>query len=1206
MSSEPDFDDAVLYDFLLLLQSDDEQGRLRSPADYVAFYPAHESAVRREYASFVNPEMDEFEGGSAQRIGPYNLLDELGRGGQGTVYLAEDTHLGRRVALKVLSTALGAIPMDRLARFEREAKVVARLDHPGICPIFEAVLDADMAYIAMRYVSGETLAQRITAARNRVALGANREVQEAQATSALAQLHCRPSSSDELATLWTYFERAARALQAAHDEGVVHRDIKPGNLMVTDGAQPVLLDFGIAHAHGAGLETLTRSGDVFGTLLYMPPEQLRGDMSRNVDHRADIYALGASMFEALTLRPPFRGGDQLALTEAIMHAPVPEVCNAQPELPAAVQGVLETALDKEPRRRYRSATEFADDIARLREDQTVVGKRVGAWLRVRRFAWRRPALTASVIALVIATALSTAWWSESSSLDEVRNQRAEAELIELVQGMWKEQQIERRDPAAGLIYAEYWSKLEQTPDSRAAYLESLEGIWERRRIRVSRDRNSRIQAVGPDRMLCGDEGGHLRLFDMETGLRLDAQDDNVDGQESDCIDRIVVDDSRKHVLTVSKGGQLREWSLEDLSDNQELTSTGPGFIDAAFRPNSTEFIALRSDGSLVSGAAGGASTMQIMDSIQSYVWHAKYGATGDRLLLVESSRDEAAPKLARLVIRSTRDGSRLVTCDGAVAHPLTFAVDASQKLAAIGDKNGRILLVTLAEPNRKATYLSMATEPAHMEFDPKSQWLVVSHLIDNFGHTGTVWDTASRQVLFQVQARVGGLSREAHFSPSSSRLALLSSDHTLRLFDCPSGTFVRDYSLRNGSVTMQWGIDDQSLFAASVSYLHKFYALERSFLPRIDRAHESAIQNLEVLAEGSRLLSRAEDGSLALWSLPALDRIQIFEVEQGKTVVGAGALAGCLFVWMATADGVLHCWRKEALEWSESAQPLASAFRLAHNSPQGERALLVPFSGAALLIDESTADARRIGSSTASYVAACFDGSGKLVALSDGSKIEVWDVSRAERLAEWELPISHGAGMELIELCFRGQGAQTLLARSKSAITPWNWRKAKAGAGVGLEVDSRVYFDPDGSQSWVAIVASDSADAEVWSPGDGAHAIRGGQSAITSVLFPDPAASAAGGMSAIGYRDGSVRLLESVRGELHMTIPYHDSAVTAIAYEARGQWLISGTEQGELRAWPLDLPRAAREAHSATTAIDHYWEETRERMLSMILRNMED
>ncbi|MHC4141624.1 MAG: serine/threonine-protein kinase, partial [Planctomycetota bacterium] len=231
------------------------------------------------------------------RLGPYRIDREIGRGGQSVVYLAEDTRLGRRVALKILSG--GPVPDARtVRRFTREAETAARLDHPAICTVHEAGVERGVRYIAMRYVEGRTLAAKIAAAR------------QADGDP--------PDPMEAVAVL----EQVARAVHAAHEAGVIHRDIKPGNIMVTPEGEPVVLDFGLARDERGSL-SLTLSGSVFGTPAYLAPEQIETRVG-SVDRTTDVYALGATLFELLTLHAPYEAPTRQRLYRAVLLEQPPD------------------------------------------------------------------------------------------------------------------------------------------------------------------------------------------------------------------------------------------------------------------------------------------------------------------------------------------------------------------------------------------------------------------------------------------------------------------------------------------------------------------------------------------------------------------------------------------------------------------------------------------------------------------------------------------------------------------------------------------------------------------------------------------------------------------------------------------------------------------------------------------------------------------
>ena len=326
-------------------------------------------------------------------FGPYALHSELGRGGQGTVYLAEDQRLGRKVALKVLTAAVAPVPEDRLRRFRREAEAASKLDHPNICAVHEAGEVDGVPYIAMRYVEGETLSHRIQQAR----LRAEREERERGDDDGSTS----PNSRRGIANVVGLIERTASALHQAHEQGLIHRDIKPGNIMVTPDGDPVLLDFGLARDELADEHTLTHSGDLLGTPAYMSPEQLTAHRIP-LDRRTDIYSLGATLYECLTLERPFTALTRAELYHQILHADPSAAGSLNRQIPRDLQVVIETAMEKDRNRRYQSALDFAEDLRRFRAFEPIRAKPIGKLLRTRRWCQRHPAFAVAISSLIVA------------------------------------------------------------------------------------------------------------------------------------------------------------------------------------------------------------------------------------------------------------------------------------------------------------------------------------------------------------------------------------------------------------------------------------------------------------------------------------------------------------------------------------------------------------------------------------------------------------------------------------------------------------------------------------------------------------------------------------------------------------------------------------------------------------------------------------
>jgi serine/threonine protein kinase len=282
-------------------------------------------------------------------LGGYRLVESLGRGGTSVVYRAEHVRLGRPAALKILTPALGEA--DFSERFLRESRLAASLDHPNIVPVYDAGEERGLLYIAMACVDGRDL-KALLAEEGRLPLG--------RALRIVGQI--------------------GSALDAAHARGLVHRDVKPANILLATDDRAYLSDFGVVKELSSG--GVTRTGSFVGTIEYCAPEQIEG---RAVDARTDVYALACVLYECLTGTPPFHRPSEVAVLNAHLHTPPPRLTSVAPELPSALEQVVAKALSKSPLDRYASCGDF------LAAARTAAASR-----RIHR---RRLAVSVSVLAL---------------------------------------------------------------------------------------------------------------------------------------------------------------------------------------------------------------------------------------------------------------------------------------------------------------------------------------------------------------------------------------------------------------------------------------------------------------------------------------------------------------------------------------------------------------------------------------------------------------------------------------------------------------------------------------------------------------------------------------------------------------------------------------------------------------------------------------
>src|SRR5258707_3867060 len=287
---------------------------------------------------------------SGTKLGRYEIRSKIGAGGMGEVYLAQDTRLDRKVALKILPADLAA-NQDRMRRFVQEAKAAAALNHPNIATIHEIGESDGVNFIAMEYIDGVTLREKIHQERT------------------------------ELRKLLRFLQHAAEGLAKAHAAGIVHRDLKPDNIMITRDGHAKILDFGLAKlierppkSTGDSSEVATAvmpqhssPGTVMGTVGYMSPEQAQGK-TKEIDQRSDIFSFGCILFEAATGKKPFEGESVIKSLHMVVYEAAPPLADFNPSAPAELQRIVRRCLAKDPDERYQSIKEVAIELKELRRE----------------------------------------------------------------------------------------------------------------------------------------------------------------------------------------------------------------------------------------------------------------------------------------------------------------------------------------------------------------------------------------------------------------------------------------------------------------------------------------------------------------------------------------------------------------------------------------------------------------------------------------------------------------------------------------------------------------------------------------------------------------------------------------------------------------------------------------------------------------------
>lgn len=446
----------------------------------------------REYASCTAPstagddvgKRAEDDPRGLKKLGPYEDLEALGSGSYGTVYQAFDRRAERTVARKVLHRSRPG-QLSALGRFRREALIAAKLEHPGICRVYE-VGDQPRPFIAMALVPGRPLSailrgepQRSTAAEAESfheSITPQEPSLEPRGESVGHRVPCAPERIPEMLKV---VEGTARALHAAHELGVIHRDVKPENIMVRPDGQPVLVDFGLARQLQSSSPRVSLDGDALGSPAYMSPEQIIGALD-GVDHRADVWALGVVLYEALAGRRPFNG-DRATVFWQIRNVEPHDIRTRSSSVSRDLSTVLCGALEKDRDARYSSALDLAEDLRRVRRHEPI-RRKPPRWSR-RAWLWgRRNPITAAALVAGLCVLVGAFVMVVNARGDEESARRKEAsvrdrsflaalpdeveELLRRARDLWPRRP--RRVPAMEAWLAEASRVMRALPAARVA------------------------------------------------------------------------------------------------------------------------------------------------------------------------------------------------------------------------------------------------------------------------------------------------------------------------------------------------------------------------------------------------------------------------------------------------------------------------------------------------------------------------------------------------------------------------------------------------------------------------------------------------------------------------------------------------------------------------------------------------------------------